>query len=145
MFDDLCPIESRFDAPVKKFEHQSLKAYTSLKKRMSNWQKSFDLILTTEESNANPIYKRKLVELYETEYSRQTYVLAGQDGPERLIVSSKHPSKFQPIKVKPTNQSLAIQRFKTCRQINMTTSGDLESMMMDIGEGVGFIKDFICC
>ncbi|CAL5203127.1 unnamed protein product [Lathyrus oleraceus] len=43
MFDDLCPIELRFDAPVRKFEDQSLKAYTLLKKKMSIWQKEFDL------------------------------------------------------------------------------------------------------
>ncbi|PNY12172.1 hypothetical protein L195_g011443 [Trifolium pratense] len=86
--------------------------------------------------------------------------MAGQDGPEHLIMSSTHPSKFQPIKVKPTSQSLAIQRFMTwlCHRlgeydttlcwyslpINMTTTGDLESMMMDVGQGVSFIKDFVC-
>jgi hypothetical protein len=30
------------------------------------------------------------------------------------------------------------------RQIYMTTAQDLESMMMDVGQGVGFIKDFVC-
>jgi NAD(P)H-dependent flavin oxidoreductase YrpB (nitropropane dioxygenase family) len=39
--------------------------------------------LATEESYANPIYKRKLVELYETEYSRQTYVFGR--GEEKMI------------------------------------------------------------
>jgi hypothetical protein len=43
MFDDLCPIELRFDAPVKKFEGQSLKDYKLLKEQMSKWQQSFDL------------------------------------------------------------------------------------------------------
>lgn len=43
MFDDLCPVELRFDAPEKKFEHNSLKAYYALKRKMSMWQKSFDL------------------------------------------------------------------------------------------------------
>ncbi|XP_058733581.1 uncharacterized protein LOC131605215 [Vicia villosa] len=43
MFDDLCPIEMRFDAPEKKFEDQSLKAYTYLKKKMSRWHEEFDL------------------------------------------------------------------------------------------------------
>ncbi|CAK8566564.1 unnamed protein product [Lathyrus sativus] len=43
MFDDLCPIELRFDAPAKKFEDQSLKAYTLLKKKMSIWHKEFHL------------------------------------------------------------------------------------------------------
>ncbi|XP_061357109.1 uncharacterized protein LOC133301492 [Gastrolobium bilobum] len=43
IFDDLCPIELRFDAPVKKLEPQGLKVYDLLKRQMSKWQKSFDL------------------------------------------------------------------------------------------------------
>ncbi|GAU36868.1 hypothetical protein TSUD_220370 [Trifolium subterraneum] len=43
MFDDICPIELRFDAPVKKFEGQSLMAYKLLKEQTSKWQQSFDL------------------------------------------------------------------------------------------------------
>lgn len=43
MFDDLCPITLRFDAPVTKFEQQSLEAFTLLKLKMSKWQNSFDL------------------------------------------------------------------------------------------------------
>ncbi|KAK2391432.1 Aldolase-type TIM barrel family protein [Trifolium repens] len=131
MFDDLCPIELRFDAPVKKF-------------------------LATEESYANPIYERKSVMKLSTA-DRHVY-LAGQDGLEHHIVSSKHRSEFHPIKVKPTSQLLAIQRlmmwyifrendttlFWYSRQIYMTTAQDLESMMMDVGQGVGFIKDFVC-
>lgn len=43
IFDDLSPVELRFDAPVKKFEPQGLKAYNLLKRQMSKWQGSFDL------------------------------------------------------------------------------------------------------
>ncbi|KAJ1385538.1 hypothetical protein SESBI_41603 [Sesbania bispinosa] len=43
IFDDLCPIELRFDAPAKKFEPQDLKAYNLLKRQMTKWQESFDL------------------------------------------------------------------------------------------------------
>ncbi|XP_057422806.1 uncharacterized protein LOC130716820 [Lotus japonicus] len=43
IFDDLCPVELRFDAPVKKFESQDLKAYNLLKRQMSKWQENFDL------------------------------------------------------------------------------------------------------
>lgn len=43
MFDDLCPVELRFDAPAKKFEDQGLKAYNLLKRQMSKWQENFDL------------------------------------------------------------------------------------------------------
>jgi hypothetical protein len=64
--------------------------------------------LATEESYANPIYKRKSV-MKPSTADRHVY-LAGQDGLEHHIVSSKHRSEFHPIKVKPTSQSLAIQR-----------------------------------
>jgi hypothetical protein len=64
--------------------------------------------LATEESYANPVYKRKSV-MKPSTADRHLY-LAGKDGPEHLIVSSKHHSEFHPIKVKPTSQSLAIQR-----------------------------------
>lgn len=40
MVDDLWPIELRFNAPVKKFEHQSSRAYILLKRKMYRWQKS---------------------------------------------------------------------------------------------------------
>ncbi|OIW06836.1 hypothetical protein TanjilG_03731 [Lupinus angustifolius] len=42
MFDDLCPVELRFNAPVKKFTPQGLKTYNLLKKQMSNWQEKMD-------------------------------------------------------------------------------------------------------
>ncbi|KAK7393493.1 hypothetical protein VNO78_22051 [Psophocarpus tetragonolobus] len=42
IFDDLSPVELRFDAPVKKLEPQGLKAYNLLKRQMSKWQESFD-------------------------------------------------------------------------------------------------------
>ncbi|KAJ1407323.1 Tetratricopeptide-like helical domain superfamily [Sesbania bispinosa] len=38
IFDDLCPIDLRFDAPAKKFEPQDLKAYNLLKRQMTKWQ-----------------------------------------------------------------------------------------------------------
>ncbi|CAJ1947447.1 unnamed protein product [Sphenostylis stenocarpa] len=42
IFDDLSPVALRFDAPVKKLEPLSLKAYDLLKRQMSKWQESFD-------------------------------------------------------------------------------------------------------
>ena len=42
IFDDLSPVELRFDAPVKKLEPQGLKAYDLLKRQMSKWQENFD-------------------------------------------------------------------------------------------------------
>ncbi|QCD88102.1 hypothetical protein DEO72_LG3g2642 [Vigna unguiculata] len=42
IFDDLSPVELRFDAPAKKLEPLGLKAYDLLKRQMSKWQQSFD-------------------------------------------------------------------------------------------------------
>lgn len=42
IFDDLCPVELKFNAPVMKFEPRGLKAYNVLKKQMSKWQEGFD-------------------------------------------------------------------------------------------------------
>ncbi|RDY07319.1 Protein SPIRRIG, partial [Mucuna pruriens] len=41
IFDELSPVELRFDAPVKKLEPQGLKAYNLLKRQMSKWQENF--------------------------------------------------------------------------------------------------------
>lgn len=44
IFDDLCPVELKFNAPTKKFdEPKALKAYKVLKKQISKWQEGFDL------------------------------------------------------------------------------------------------------
>ncbi|XP_027368041.1 uncharacterized protein LOC113873881 [Abrus precatorius] len=42
IFDDLSPVQLRFDVPVKKLEPQGLKAYNLLKRQMSKWQENFD-------------------------------------------------------------------------------------------------------
>ncbi|BBG96699.1 hypothetical protein Prudu_005572, partial [Prunus dulcis] len=43
LFDDLCPVELRFDASSLKFEQKELEAYSKLKGEFLKWQKSFDL------------------------------------------------------------------------------------------------------
>ncbi|CAL9004759.1 unnamed protein product [Prunus brigantina] len=43
LFDDLCPVELRFDASSLKFEQKELEAYCKLKGGFLKWQKSFDL------------------------------------------------------------------------------------------------------
>ncbi|KAL6293633.1 hypothetical protein ACE6H2_001775 [Prunus campanulata] len=43
LFDDLCPVELRFDACSLKFEQKELEAYFKLKGEFLKWQKSFDL------------------------------------------------------------------------------------------------------
>lgn len=42
VFDDLSPVELRFDAPVKKLDPLGSKAYDLLKRQMSKWQENFD-------------------------------------------------------------------------------------------------------
>ncbi|CAB4294148.1 unnamed protein product [Prunus armeniaca] len=43
LFDDLCPVELRFDACSLKFEQKEWEAYCKLKGEFLKWQKSFDL------------------------------------------------------------------------------------------------------
>ncbi|PQM33981.1 uncharacterized protein Pyn_41201 [Prunus yedoensis var. nudiflora] len=43
LFDDLCPVELRFDACSLKFEQKELEAYCKLKEEFLKWQKRFDL------------------------------------------------------------------------------------------------------
>ncbi|XVF55110.1 hypothetical protein PTKIN_Ptkin06aG0009900 [Pterospermum kingtungense] len=41
LFDDLCPIELKFDEPVMNFGSQELESYTILKRQFSKWQERF--------------------------------------------------------------------------------------------------------
>ncbi|WCJ26855.1 hypothetical protein M5689_008642 [Euphorbia peplus] len=41
LFDDLCPIQLKFDAAAKDFSEEELKAYNVLKKSMFKWQEEF--------------------------------------------------------------------------------------------------------
>ncbi|XVE76531.1 hypothetical protein DITRI_Ditri12bG0181200 [Diplodiscus trichospermus] len=41
LFDDLSPIESKFDVPDMKFSSQELEAYKTLKRQFSKWQERF--------------------------------------------------------------------------------------------------------
>ncbi|CAL8992249.1 unnamed protein product [Prunus brigantina] len=43
LFDDLCPVELRFDACSLKFKQKEWEAYCKLKREFLKWQKSFDL------------------------------------------------------------------------------------------------------
>ncbi|XVE97061.1 hypothetical protein REPUB_Repub02eG0278100 [Reevesia pubescens] len=41
LFDDICPIELKFDGPVLNFGSKELEAYKTLKKQFSKWQERF--------------------------------------------------------------------------------------------------------
>ncbi|CAL5203124.1 unnamed protein product [Lathyrus oleraceus] len=110
--------------------------------------------LATEESYAHPIYKRKLVELDETEYTDVFGRARWPDAPHRVLQTPF----FKEWRSLPTHESEANQSVighstihgveKDIRRFagtvpNMTTTGDLESMCMYAGEGVGLIKEIL--
>ncbi|CAI8597278.1 unnamed protein product [Vicia faba] len=110
--------------------------------------------LATEESYAHPIYKRKLIELDETEYTDVFGRARWPDAPHRVLQTPF----FKEWKSLPTHESEANQSVighstihgveKDIRRFagtvpNTTTTGDLESMCMYAGEGVGLIKEIL--
>ncbi|KAL1534347.1 (3aS,4S,5R,7aS)-5-hydroxy-7a-methyl-1-oxo-octahydro-1H-indene-4-carboxyl-CoA dehydrogenase [Salvia divinorum] len=110
--------------------------------------------LATEESFAHPIYKRKLVELQETEYTDVFGRARWPDAPHRVLIN---PS-FMDWRSFPSDQNESDQPIigrslihgveKQIRRFagtvpNATTTGDIESMVMYAGEGVGLIKEII--
>ncbi|CAK8566569.1 unnamed protein product [Lathyrus sativus] len=110
--------------------------------------------LATEESYAHPIYKRKLVELDETEYTDVFGRARWPDAPHRVLQTPFFKEwKSLPSHESEANQSVIghstihgvekdIRRFAGTVP-NMTTTGDLESMCMYAGEGVGLIKEIL--
>ncbi|CAJ2640911.1 unnamed protein product, partial [Trifolium pratense] len=110
--------------------------------------------LATEESYANPIYKRKVIELDETEYTDVFGTARWPGAPHRVLQTPF----FKEWRSLPTDESEAnkpvighstihgvekeIRRFAGTVP-NVTTTGDLESMVMYAGEGVGLIKEIL--
>ncbi|KAI3445749.1 hypothetical protein Pfo_002414 [Paulownia fortunei] len=110
--------------------------------------------LATEESYAHPIYKRKLVELHKTEYTNVFGRARWPDAPHRVLktpffmdwrtLPSHENESNQPI----IGRSLIHGVEKEIRRFagsvpNATTTGDIESMVMYAGQGVGLIKEII--
>ncbi|GAU41039.1 hypothetical protein TSUD_133460 [Trifolium subterraneum] len=110
--------------------------------------------LATEESYANPIYKRKVIELDDTEYTDVFGRARWPSAPHRVLQTPF----FKEWRSLPTDESEAnkpvighstihgvekeIRRFAGTVP-NVTTTGDLESMVMYAGEGVGLIKEIL--
>lgn len=110
--------------------------------------------LATEESYANPIYKRKVIELDETEYT-DVFGRARWPGAPHRVLQTPFFKEWRSL---PTDESEAnkpvighstihgvekeIRRFAGTVP-NVTTTGDLESMVMYAGEGVGLIKEIL--
>lgn len=110
--------------------------------------------LATEESNAHPMYKNKLVEMSNTEYTNIFGRARWPGAPHRVL---KTPF-FMEWRNLPTHENEANQPIighstihgidKEIRQFagtvpNKSTTGDIESMCMYAGEGVGLIKDIL--
>ncbi|CAJ2640897.1 unnamed protein product [Trifolium pratense] len=110
--------------------------------------------LATEESYANPIYKRKVIELDETEYT-DVFGRARWPGAPHRVLQTPFFKEWRSL---PTDESEAnkpvighstihgvekeIRRFAGTVP-NVTTTGDLESMVMYAGEGIGLIKEIL--
>ncbi|KAL3843769.1 hypothetical protein ACJIZ3_001172 [Penstemon smallii] len=110
--------------------------------------------LATEESYAHPIYKRKLIEMDKTEYTNVFGRARWPGAPHRVL---KTPFFVEwsalPIHENESNQPVIgrsvihgvekeIRRFAGTIP-NVTTTGDIESMVMYAGEGVGLIKEIL--
>ncbi|CAH9081788.1 unnamed protein product [Cuscuta epithymum] len=109
--------------------------------------------LATEESNGHPIYKRKLVEIDETEYS-DVFGRARWPAPSRVLKTPffmewrNLPSNENEIGQPITGYSTVHGREKEIRRFagsapNGTATGDIESMAMYAGQGVGLIKEIL--
>ncbi|KAG8368648.1 hypothetical protein BUALT_Bualt15G0067400 [Buddleja alternifolia] len=110
--------------------------------------------LATEESYAHPIYKRKLVELHNTEYTDVFGRARWPGAPQRVLktpffvdwrnLPSHENESNQPIIGRSVIHGVEkeIRRFAGTVP-NVTTTGDIESMAMYAGQGVGLIKEII--
>ncbi|XP_024979837.1 uncharacterized protein LOC112516835 [Cynara cardunculus var. scolymus] len=110
--------------------------------------------LATEESNAHPMYKRKVVEMNKTEYTN-VFGRARWPGAPHRVLKTPFFMKWRNL---PSNENEANQPVighstihgteKDIRVFagtvpNKTTTGDIESMVMYAGEGVGLINDIL--
>ncbi|KAL5992488.1 hypothetical protein ACLOJK_013407 [Asimina triloba] len=110
--------------------------------------------LATKESYAHPVYKKKLVELEKTEHTDIFGRARWPGAPERVLQTDFFNEWRQlPDHENETNQPVIghtvihgmdknITRFAGTVP-NETTTGDIESMAMYAGEGVGLIKEIL--
>ncbi|XP_050212195.1 uncharacterized protein LOC126662306 [Mercurialis annua] len=110
--------------------------------------------LATEESYAHPIYKRKLIELHNTEYTNVFGRARWPNAPQRALVTPfLNDWKHLPAHENEANQPIIgrsvihgqekeIRRFAGTVP-NVTTTGDIETMAMYAGQGVGLIDEIL--
>ncbi len=110
--------------------------------------------VATVESYAHPTYKRKLVEMEKTEYTDVFGRVRWPGAPHRVLktpffmdwrtLPSHENEGNQPIIGRSTVHGMEkeIRRFAGTVP-NASTTGDIESMVMYAGEGVGLIKEIL--
>ncbi|PSS02771.1 Nitronate monooxygenase [Actinidia chinensis var. chinensis] len=110
--------------------------------------------VATEESYAHPTYKRKLVELEKTEYTDIFGRARWPNAPQRALetpfyvhwrtLPSHENETHQPVIGHSTIHDMEkeIRRFAGPVP-NATATGDIESMAMYAGQGVGLIKEIL--
>ncbi|XP_065870449.1 uncharacterized protein [Euphorbia lathyris] len=110
--------------------------------------------LATEESYAHPTYKRKLIELSKTEYTNVFGRARWPNAPQRVLLTPFFNDwKCLPPHENEVNQpvigrSMINGEEKEIRKFagtvpNVTTTGDIESMAMYAGQGVGIIDEIL--
>ncbi|GMH03015.1 hypothetical protein Nepgr_004854 [Nepenthes gracilis] len=111
--------------------------------------------LATEESYAHPTYKKKLVELDKTEHTDvfgrarwpgapQRALLTPFFSDWRFLLPDRETELSQPIIGRSTIHGMEkeIRRFAGTVP-NRTTTGDIESMAMYAGQGVGLVREIL--
>ncbi|XP_073007104.1 uncharacterized protein [Typha latifolia] len=110
--------------------------------------------LATAESFAHPLYKQKLIELDETEYTNIFGRSRWPGAPHRVLQTPFFSEwKHLPEQESENNQPVIghsiihgvqkeIRRFAGTVP-NATTTGDIDSMVMYAGQGVGLIKEIL--
>ncbi|CAN0892798.1 Probable nitronate monooxygenase [Linum grandiflorum] len=109
--------------------------------------------VATEESNAHPVYKRKLVELEETEYTDVFGRARWPNAPQRALVTTfmnQHGKSLPPEATELDHpvigKSVVHGQEKEIRMFggavpNAGATGEIENMAMYAGQGVGLIND----
>lgn len=110
--------------------------------------------VATDESYAHPIYKRKLVEIDDTEYTNVFGRARWPGAPQRVLrtpffekwksLSDHENETYQPVIGHSTIHCVEkdIHRFAGTVP-NKNATGDIESMAMYGGQGVGLIKEIL--
>lgn len=110
--------------------------------------------VATEESYAHPAYKRKLVEYDKTEHTNIFGRARWPGAPQRVLktpffndwrsLPENENEVYQPVIGRSTINGVEKEIRRLAGTVpNLTTTGDIESMAMYAGQGVGLIKEIL--